>query len=288
MKKYVWRNGEHAGDVQHRPGYLGMSWDGQLSSRGPTLDTLKRFPWLEYQELADLVGGSRSLIVPFRNGSGAVEVTPYEDVAFLLQQVPGIDVLRDDGPPNAPPASGGGYVFFLAEGATTADVTANVGALVDALQADLDLLRALHPEDEHDGAEQQPIEETPGYLGMSWDRQLSCHGPTLDPLTTFPLSEYQELLEIVGGTRVLDVAFPDGPRTIEAEAYDDVAVLLSQVPGIAVCHEDGPPDNPASGTGYVIFVAEGSAADDVAANVVALVAALEADLDVLRDLHPAD
>ena len=148
MRKYVWEEDEEAGDVQHRPGYLGMSWDGELSSGGPTLELLKAFPWLEYQELVDIVGTGRSLIVPFGNGPGAVEITAYEDIASLLQQVPGIDALRDDGPPDPSPASGSGYVFFLSEGANADDVAANVAALVAALEADLDLLRALHPEND--------------------------------------------------------------------------------------------------------------------------------------------
>lgn len=92
-------------------------------------------------------GGARSLTVPFHSGPHTVEVTPYEDVAFLLQQVPGIDVWRNQ-PPDPSMGSGSGYVFFRAKGTRATDVTANVAALVAALQADLDLLRALHVDEE--------------------------------------------------------------------------------------------------------------------------------------------
>jgi len=147
MRKHVWQDGENVADRMERPDYLGMVWDGQPSFNKPGLKPLAVFPWFEYQELADIDGGERFLSVPFPvGGEREVRYEPYADVAFILEQIPGIEVVRDDGPPNPSPGSGSGYDVYLSKGSKVKDVTANVTALLSVLQSDLDALRDKHPE----------------------------------------------------------------------------------------------------------------------------------------------
>lgn len=143
----MWQDGENIADRMERPDYLGMVWEGELSSKQPGLKQLAVFPWFEYQELADIDGGESFLTVPFPiGGEREVRYEPYEDVAFVLEQIPGIEVVRDDGPPNPSPGSGTGYDIYLSEGSKAEDVTANVTALLAVLQADLDALRGKYPD----------------------------------------------------------------------------------------------------------------------------------------------
>jgi hypothetical protein len=146
MKTYRWRAGEAVGDVQHRPGYLGLSWDRELAA-GPLLRPLKMFPWTEYNELCCLVPNARSLAVPFSSGSRIVRYEPEEDIAFLFEQIPTIDVFRDLGPPEPSFAAGSGYVFFQAKDAPKEAVQADIVTLLAALRADLEALRAQFPEE---------------------------------------------------------------------------------------------------------------------------------------------
>jgi hypothetical protein len=147
MRKHVWQDGENVADRMERPDYLGMVWDGQPSFNKPGLKPLAVFPWFEYQELADIDGGERFLSVPFPvGGEREVRYELYADVAFVLEQIPGIEVVRDDGPPNPSPGSGSGHDVYLSKGSKVKDVTANVTALLSVLQSDLDALRDKHPE----------------------------------------------------------------------------------------------------------------------------------------------
>ncbi len=145
MKKYRWKPSEEVGDVQQESGYLGLSWDREISA-GPLLRPVKAFPWGEYDELCQMLPSARSLAVAFSKGSHAVRYDADEDIAFLLDQVPTIEVLRDDGPPEPSFGAGGGYVFFRAKDATSESVQNDIAALLAALRADLEALHSQYPE----------------------------------------------------------------------------------------------------------------------------------------------
>jgi hypothetical protein len=59
----------------------------------------------------------------------------------MLSQLRSVTVCLDEGPPNAGPASGSGYVFFIPEGATVDRLVMEVTSLRWALDDDLQQLR---------------------------------------------------------------------------------------------------------------------------------------------------
>ncbi|MBP0465881.1 hypothetical protein J5Y09_18285 [Roseomonas sp. PWR1] len=135
-------------------------------------------------------------------------------------------------------------------------------------------------EDWDDAADATPIEETPGYLGHSWDGQLIA-GPLLEPLRAFPPYEYQDL--IPEHIRPLRILLPSGAVDLAYEPDSDLAMLLEQLPSIEVMADHGPADQgPAGGSGYVFTMANGASEASVAAEVAALIAAVSADLARLK------
>lgn len=139
-----------------------------------------------------------------------------------------------------------------------------------------------------EGESSGDVQFQPGYLGMVWDGTLSLRGP-LRPLGRFPWPEYGELADIDGGLRTVTVQFPGGACTIEYEAYSNLAMVLDQLPSVVAVMDHGPPDaSPGSGSGYIFFRAKGVTVADVAADVTALLFALNADLAILRQQYPEE
>ncbi len=125
--------------IEEWPGYLGHSWDGELFL-GPELQRLSQFDWSAYEELEP--GDERELLVHLGDGSKMLKLDAFLNVALLLDGLPSVEVTKDNGPPNAGPGSGGGYIFCLAENASLERLRADVGALIAALEADAKAFRA--------------------------------------------------------------------------------------------------------------------------------------------------
>jgi hypothetical protein len=119
--------------IEEYPGFLGMSWDG-IFYPGPKLEVLKDFEWNELWELVD-ENGDQELVVSFTEGPQSIKLEAWGREEKLLDQVPGIDVFFDAGPPDAGPASGSGYIYISELAAP--DLSQRLGALVDALNAHL-------------------------------------------------------------------------------------------------------------------------------------------------------
>lgn len=129
-----------------------------------------------------------------------------------------------------------------------------------------------------DDDDETPWEDRPGYLGVSWDRQLNLEPPVAQ-LAHFDWTTYAELLQSLPHGREVHVDLPDGRVTLSLNGYEDAAQLLLGLPSVVVCDDHGPPDaGPAAGSGYVIMMADGSTEDRVRREVEILVAALDADL----------
>ncbi len=127
--------------IEELPGILGYSWDGEFSPLCDALKNLKLIDFLEYSELTEEHGKARKFFVEFHNGRKEIEVEAYSDIALILDQVPSIDVQNDFGPPDAGPASGSGYLFFLKEDFSMKDVAHDVFKLRDALIRDITELK---------------------------------------------------------------------------------------------------------------------------------------------------
>ena len=136
----IWDNDDYETAIEEYPGYLGSTWDGELAP-GPHLAGIGEFDWLTYMELVE-GEGSHVIHVELTSGSLDIEFEAYDDLAFILDYLPSINVLRDTGNPDGGPASGSGYVFFLADGATIKGLEAEISALIDVLKTDFAVLKS--------------------------------------------------------------------------------------------------------------------------------------------------
>ena len=75
-------------------------------------------------------------------GPITIQFNACDDISNILDQLPTVIVCLDSGPPDAGPASGVIYVFFIAEGVGEVELKASIAALVAALNADLYTLEA--------------------------------------------------------------------------------------------------------------------------------------------------
>jgi hypothetical protein len=128
-----------------------------------------------------------------------------------------------------------------------------------------------------------PLEEYPGYLGLTWDGEFNAADEALRPLGEFDLQRYSELVDEHGITRHLKIDLPSGSISVVFDAYNDFAHILDQLPTIKVYRDNGPPDaGPASGAGYLFFIADGVSYFDLKESIAVLVAALKSDLGALE------
>lgn len=125
--------------IELYPGYIGCTWDGQFTA-GTELQALTDFDWRNFNDLLDEIG-SLKVRVPLRGEALFIDVEAYDDIAFILDQMPTIDVWQDNGPPDAGPASGAGYVFTISDSTTLDELHESVAALRRALGEALTNLR---------------------------------------------------------------------------------------------------------------------------------------------------
>ena len=132
--------------------------------------------------------------------------------------------------------------------------------------------------------DETPIEEYPGYLGLTFDGSFQGQSE-LAPLLGFDFHKYSELVDDHGGERRLTVVLPTGPTTILFNAYDDVAQILDQLPTVTVRIDYGPPNaGPASGGICVFFIADGVSKTQLKASIAVLAETLKSDLSTLKRL----
>ncbi len=135
----IWENDDDERPIETYPGYLASVWDGTFVSE-PILKPLEGFDFRKYSELVDDDGGQRQLSVALDWRIVPILFTAYDDVARTLDQLPTIKVYLDNGPPDAGPASGGTYLFFIADDFTELAVEQSIAALAAALEADFAFL----------------------------------------------------------------------------------------------------------------------------------------------------
>ena len=124
-------------------GDIGLNKDEGGSSTGTGFLIDRKRGWI----LTNAHVATRSpakIEVSFKDGASIaakrIHVDAYIDMAVLLDQIPSIQVKYDNGPKDAGPASGEGYVFFIADGVSMERLTAEVSALKAALDKDLQSL----------------------------------------------------------------------------------------------------------------------------------------------------
>jgi hypothetical protein len=118
------------------PGYIGMTWDGEISMAKP-LARFQGFDWDGYSNLLEDVGRCGEIRFEYRGKICEIDYDPYTDVANVVDKLSTVEVQRDDGASYGGMASGSGYIFFLKEGYSLAEVNEEFDCLVSALEDDL-------------------------------------------------------------------------------------------------------------------------------------------------------
>jgi hypothetical protein len=122
--------------IEDYPGYIGMTWDGELSMSKEFKD-FENFDWNTYSELIEELNESRYLDYQFRNLNNHVTFEAYQDIGFLVDGFITVEVHNDDGSSYGGMASGRGYIFFLRAGFNLVDAIEEFNAVAIALSEDL-------------------------------------------------------------------------------------------------------------------------------------------------------
>jgi hypothetical protein len=126
------------------------------------------------------------------------------------------------------------------------------------------------------------INEYPGYVGMTWDGELSVLSK-FNSFKNFEWDAYSELVEEFGEKRELIFKLREQDYYLEFEAYQDVALLINELHSLEVHYDDGAQyGGMCSGRGYIFFLKENYTHTDVTQELEVLKIALEQDLALLR------
>jgi hypothetical protein len=133
-----WEHDDYETPIENYPGYLGLCLEGTFM---PDVDLkeLEGFDFRHYARLLEDFGQDRTIHVAFGATTHTIvfEWWSYPSVTEILDKLPTVKVLSDNGPPNAGPGCGGAVVFFQAEGTSNEDLAESISALRRALDADL-------------------------------------------------------------------------------------------------------------------------------------------------------
>ena len=122
--------------IEEYPGYVGMTWDGELSMLSD-FENFKKFNWDTYSEFIEELGESRDISYQFRNQKKLVRFEAYQDIGFLVDEFLSVEAHSDDGSSYGGMASGRGYIFFLRAGFNLVDAIEEFNAVAIALNEDL-------------------------------------------------------------------------------------------------------------------------------------------------------
>src|SRR5271166_1841803 len=121
----IWDNDDQERPIETYSGYLGLTYDGYFDAQSE-LKLFQDFDLRKYSEFVDEHGGERQLNIPSPAGPMTIVFSAYHEIASLLDKLPTVKVCLDNGPPNAGPASGGIYVFFIADGVSEAELKESI------------------------------------------------------------------------------------------------------------------------------------------------------------------
>lgn len=126
--------------IEDYPGYVGMTWDGELSMSREFKD-FEKFDWANYIDLIESIGGERDICYAIQGVKRTVTYDAMQDIGFLLDQLITIEVHIDDGGAYGGMASGSGYIFFLKDGYNLDDAVEEINALTRALGNDFESIQ---------------------------------------------------------------------------------------------------------------------------------------------------
>ena len=125
--------------IDDYPGYIGMTWDGELSMSKEFKD-FEKFDWNTYSELIEELCESRTISYQFRNHKNLVRFEAYQDIGFLVDELITVETHSDDGSSYGGMASGRGYIFFLRNGYNLDDAIEEFKTITIALNEDFGAL----------------------------------------------------------------------------------------------------------------------------------------------------
>jgi hypothetical protein len=131
----TFESADYGTPIEELPGVVGYSWDGNFYP-GPKLKILADFDWLAYNELREEIDEPRRLVLAGLAQPTECEIKPYTDLAYILDQIPSLEVMSDSGPADGM-AAGSGYIFFLKGAATFEQLQSEITSLRHALDTDL-------------------------------------------------------------------------------------------------------------------------------------------------------
>ena len=130
--------------------------------------------------------------------------------------------------------------------------------------------------------EETGIEEYPGYVGMTWDGELSM-SRAFKKFQDFDWATYSELVQEKDEIRKLKYKFREKIRTVNYEAYQDVGYLVDEFMTLEVHYDDGAQyGGMGSGRGYIFFLKSEFSYLDAAEEIDAVTTALDTDLYLLK------
>jgi hypothetical protein len=134
--------------------------------------------------------------------------------------------------------------------------------------------------------DETPIEEFPGFISLDWDEpDLSTDMPELFDFWNDVWSPYAQTVADEYLERTLLVNLPKGSASIHIDANSKLAPVLAQLPVFDVYFDSGPEDaGPASGSGYVICLADGASTYDVKLTFAALADSIRSDEKAIQNL----
>lgn len=121
--------------IEEYPGYLGMTWDGEISMIKP-LSRFQEFDWRGYSRLLDVAERLGEIKYKYRGRIFEIKYDPYTDMAYVVDELQTVEVQQDDGASYGGMASGSGYIFFLKDGYSLAEANEEFDCLVSALEDD--------------------------------------------------------------------------------------------------------------------------------------------------------
>jgi hypothetical protein len=130
--------------------------------------------------------------------------------------------------------------------------------------------------------EETSIADYPGYVGMTWDGELSMQSD-FKKFQNFDWNSYAELVEEKNETRELKYKFRGEVFKVKYEAYQDACYLIEELKSLEVHYDDGAQyGGMCSGRGYIFFLKCEFSYMDANEELTALTVALETDLYLLK------
>ena len=129
--------------------------------------------------------------------------------------------------------------------------------------------------------EETNIVDYPGYVGMTWDGELSISSDFKN-FKNFDWNTYSELIEELNETRIISYEFRNHKNQFLFEAYQDVGFLVDELITVESHKDDGASyGGMASGRGYIFFLRNGYELNDAIEEFNAVARALIEDLGKL-------